>query len=177
MSMGNDSIDVHLGKRLRRRCRLLGLTQQQLARTLFPLGGLTKPQVRELAGRFHLPVASKRESYEICFVPNGDYAAFLEMYLRDKGSAAPAGDGEIVTSEGRTLGRHTGVHHFTVGQRKGLGIATGEPLYVDNTLHPANARLALARASGSRLSAFGLHWEDASKQNNGHFAPFSWKSA
>jgi hypothetical protein len=56
-------------------------------------------------------------------------------------------------------------------------VKTGEPLYVDNTLHPANARLALARASGSRLSAFGLHWEDASKQNNGHFAPFSWKSA
>ena len=99
---------------------LWGLTQAQLARTLFPLGGMTKPQVRALAGEFDLPVAQKDESYEICFVPNGDYAAFLDAYLRDKGIEPAATEGKIVDLEGRELGHHAGAHHFTVGQRKGL---------------------------------------------------------
>jgi tRNA-specific 2-thiouridylase len=109
---------------------LWGLTQAQLARTLFPLGGMTKPQVRALAGEFDLPVANKHESYEICFVPNGDYAAFLDAYLRDKGIDPAATEGKIVDREGHELGRHPGAHHFTVGQRKGLGVAAREPLYV-----------------------------------------------
>jgi tRNA-specific 2-thiouridylase len=112
---------------------LWGLTQQQLARTLFPLGGMTKSEVRLLAEEFQLPVAKKPESYEICFVPNGDYAAFMDAYLKQKGVPPQAVEGAIVHEDGRELGRHTGSHHFTVGQRKGLGIAAPEPLYVIST--------------------------------------------
>ncbi|MDQ1472900.1 MAG: tRNA-uridine 2-sulfurtransferase [Bryobacterales bacterium] len=109
---------------------LWGLTQEQLSRTLFPLGEMVKSEVRDLAVAFDLPVANKSESYEICFVPNGDYAAFMDAYLREKGVSREATEGRIVNEEGRELGRHTGAHHFTVGQRKGLGVAAPEPLYV-----------------------------------------------
>jgi tRNA-specific 2-thiouridylase len=109
---------------------LFGLTQRQLARTLFPLGGLTKPEVRELARGMGLAVAAKGDSQEICFVPNGDYAAFLAAYLKETGVPVELTRGEIVTSGGHKLGEHEGVHHFTIGQRRGLGVATGEPLYV-----------------------------------------------
>jgi tRNA-specific 2-thiouridylase len=109
---------------------LFGLTQPQLARTLFPLGGYNKAEVRRLAEDFELAVAAKGDSQEICFVPNGDYAAFLNAYLRHKGIPEPRTRGEIVSGDGKALGEHAGVHHFTVGQRRGLGIATGEPLYV-----------------------------------------------
>ncbi len=109
---------------------LFGLTQPQLARTLFPLGELTKPEVRELARSMDLAVAAKGDSQEICFVPNGDYAAFLSAYLKESGAAPEGTQGAIVTTAGRVLGEHAGVHHFTVGQRRGLGIAAGEPLYV-----------------------------------------------
>jgi len=114
---------------------LFGLTQAQLARTLFPLGGMIKSEVRELAHSFGLPVAAKSDSQEICFVPNGDYAAFLSAWLHENGGSPPPAPGPIVTTGGRTLGQHEGVHHFTVGQRRGLGVATGEPLYVIAT-HP-----------------------------------------
>ena len=109
---------------------LFGLTQPQLARTLFPLGEMTKPEVRSLARSMDLAVAAKGDSQEICFVPNGDYAAFLNAYLKEAGVESQSTAGEIVTADGRTLGRHEGVHHFTVGQRRGLGVAIGEPLYV-----------------------------------------------
>jgi tRNA-specific 2-thiouridylase len=109
---------------------LWGLTQDQLARTMFPLGEMTKPEVRALAEQFDLPVAKKHESYEICFVPNGDYAAFMDAYLRDKGIEPAVTDGAIVNASGEELGRHGGAHRFTVGQRKGIGIAAKEPLYV-----------------------------------------------
>jgi tRNA-specific 2-thiouridylase len=109
---------------------LFGLTQEQLARTLFPLGGYNKTEVRGLAHELGLAVASKGDSQEICFVPNGDYAAFMDAYLREKGIPDPETRGEIVTTAGKALGGHAGVHHFTVGQRRGLGIAAGEPLYV-----------------------------------------------
>jgi tRNA-specific 2-thiouridylase len=109
---------------------LFGLTQAQLARTLFPLGHLTKPEVRELANSLGLAVAVKPDSQEICFVPNGDYAAFMDAYLRESGVESARAGGEIVSEDGRVLGRHAGVHRFTVGQRKGLGIAAPEPLYV-----------------------------------------------
>jgi tRNA-specific 2-thiouridylase len=112
---------------------LFGLTQKQLARTLFPLGEMIKPEVRELAREMDLAVASKGDSQEICFVPNGDYAAFLNAYLKDKGVEPQSTRGSIVTTDGRTLGEHQGVHHFTVGQRKGLGISSKEPLYVIST--------------------------------------------
>jgi tRNA-specific 2-thiouridylase len=109
---------------------LFGLTQAQLARTLFPLGELKKPAVRELARAMDLTVAAKGDSQEICFVPNGDYAAFMSAYLKETGVAAQETRGEIVTADGRRLGEHDGVHHFTVGQRRGLGISAAEPLYV-----------------------------------------------
>lgn len=123
---------------------LWGLTQEQLARTLFPLGGMRKPEVRELARELDVPVAEKSDSQEICFVPNGDYAAFLDAYLREQGEAAPAVEGELVSTDGRVLARHSGVHHFTVGQRKGLGVAAGEPLYVIAT-DPATQRVTVGR--------------------------------
>jgi tRNA-specific 2-thiouridylase len=114
---------------------LFGLTQEQLSRTLFPLGSMTKPEVRELARKHSLAIAEKPDSQEICFVPGGDYKRFLEAYLSEQGSGSTDGDrdtlaGEMVTSDGEVIGEHTGVHNFTVGQRKGLGIATGSPLYV-----------------------------------------------
>ena len=109
---------------------LFGLTQRQLARTLFPLGEMIKTEVRTLARQMGLAVAEKDESYEICFVPNGDYAAFMDAYLHSKGIEMEQKRGEIVSTDGRTIGEHTGVHHFTVGQRRGLGIAAGQPLYV-----------------------------------------------
>ena len=91
---------------------------------------MNKTEVRELARELDLAVAAKGDSQEICFVPNGDYAAFIDAYLREKGIAEPQTRGEIVTADGKALGEHAGVHHFTVGQRRGLGIAAGEPLYV-----------------------------------------------
>jgi tRNA-specific 2-thiouridylase len=109
---------------------LFGLTQQQLSRTLFPLGAMTKPQVRELARELGVPIFSKPDSQEICFVPNGDYGAFIDAYFREQGIQPQTTTGEIVDTEGKVLGEHGGVHRFTVGQRKGLGIAAREPLYV-----------------------------------------------
>jgi tRNA-specific 2-thiouridylase len=109
---------------------LFGLTQGQLSRTLFPLGNLTKPEVRELARRHGLALAEKPDSQEICFVPGGDYKNFLDAYLAEQGEAMPDTAGELVTSDGQVIGEHPGIHNFTVGQRKGLGVATGAPLYV-----------------------------------------------
>src|SRR6266516_5308863 len=109
---------------------LFGLTQEQLSRTLFPLGGMTKPQVRELARQHGLALAEKPDSQEICFVPGGDYKNFLDAYLAERGDALPDTSGELVTTNGEVIGEHAGIHNFTVGQRKGLGVATGSPLYV-----------------------------------------------
>src|ERR1700746_3803773 len=109
---------------------LFGLTQEQLSRTLFPLGGMTKPQVRELARQYGLALAEKPDSQEICFVPGGDYKNFLDAYLAERGDALPDTSGELVTANGEVIGEHAGIHNFTVGQRKGLGVATGSPLYV-----------------------------------------------
>jgi len=109
---------------------LFGLTQEQLSRTLFPLGGMTKPEVRELARQHHLVIAEKPDSQEICFVPGGDYKRFLEAYLTEQGDIPADVGGEMVTTDGKVIGEHAGVHNFTVGQRKGLGVATGSPLYV-----------------------------------------------
>lgn len=109
---------------------LFGLTQEQLSRTLFPLGEMTKPQVRELARQHGLALAEKPDSQEICFVPGGDYKTFIDAYLAEQGDALPDTAGELVTANGEVVGEHTGIHNFTVGQRKGLGVATGSPLYV-----------------------------------------------
>ena len=109
---------------------LFGLTQEQLSRTIFPLGGMTKPEVRELARKHGLALAEKPDSQEICFVPGGDYKRFLDAYLEEQGDRLPDTSGELVTTDGKVIGEHGGIHNFTVGQRKGLGVATGSPLYV-----------------------------------------------
>ena len=106
---------------------LFSLTQAQLAGAVFPVGEFTKPEVREMARARALPVADKPDSHEICFVPDGDYAAFVE---RASGGATREAGGAIVDGAGHVLGTHDGVHRFTIGQRKGLRLSAGTPLYV-----------------------------------------------
>jgi len=122
---------------------LFELTQEQLARALFPLGHLTKAEVRRLAREFGLPVAEKPESQDLSFVPDGDYVRFVEQYV-ETGLVLDGEDplaeerrtlprprrGEIVTTDGRVVGHHEGIHRYTIGQRRGLGIALGRPVYV-----------------------------------------------
>jgi tRNA-uridine 2-sulfurtransferase len=139
---------------------LFGLTQKQMSRTLFPVGDLQKSEVREIAGRLGLPVAAKQDSQEICFVPNGDYAAFIDAYLHERGEEPPAAHGEITTGEGKVLGEHSGVHHFTVGQRRGLRLATGEPLYVIAT-EPESQRVIVGGVEellSSSLNVTDVNW-------------------
>jgi tRNA-uridine 2-sulfurtransferase len=139
---------------------LFGLTQAQLARTMFPLGAFEKSAVRELARELGIPTAEKPDSQEICFVPNGDYAAFIDSYFREQGISPEETRGELVTTDGRVAGEHAGVHHFTVGQRRGIGIAAREPLYVIAT-EPATRRVIigsnddLLRAS---MRVGGVNW-------------------
>jgi tRNA-specific 2-thiouridylase len=123
---------------------LWGLTQDQLSRTAFPLGSMVKSEVRELAREFNLPVAEKGDSQEICFVPNGDYAAFIEAYFREQGVESTYTRGEIVSTDGSVLGEHEGAHHFTIGQRRGLRVATGQALYVIET-DPKTQRVVVGR--------------------------------
>jgi tRNA-specific 2-thiouridylase len=134
---------------------LFPLTQAQLAAALFPVGDLEKAAVREYARRRRLPVADKPDSREICFVPDGDYARFVAR-------RAPAAErpGVITDAAGRILGRHDGVHRFTVGQRKGLGLATGKPLYVIALDAEANRVVVGPREAleTRTLTASGVHW-------------------
>ncbi len=139
---------------------LFGLTQEQLARAEFPLGELTKQEVREIARRLAVPVAEKPESQEICFVPSGSYARFIESYIQEQeGVSRGAGDeirklgesGEIVSTSGDVIGRHNGLHHYTVGQRRGLGFAVGRPVFVV-ALDRANNRLIVGEDSDLRRS-------------------------
>ena len=109
---------------------LWGLSQEQLSRSEFPLGELSKEEVRAIAHRAALPVADKPESMELCFVPNGNYVQFIHAYASESKIPLSSGDGEIVTESGEVLGRHNGIHNFTIGQRKGLGFSAGKPLYV-----------------------------------------------
>jgi tRNA-uridine 2-sulfurtransferase len=112
---------------------LFELSQSQLSKAIFPLGDLEKTQVRQLARKYSLPVAEKQDSQEICFIPDGDYAAFVEQY-HDEITGCKAKSifprGKILDTEGRVLGTHSGIHHYTIGQRRGLGIAHPVPLYV-----------------------------------------------
>jgi len=109
---------------------LFGLTQEQLAHAEFPLGEMTKQEVRALARARHLPVAEKPDSQEICFVPTGSYRQFIDAYLAEQRRPPESAAGEVVSIDGRVLGEHRGIQNFTVGQRKGLGMAVGAPLYV-----------------------------------------------
>jgi tRNA-specific 2-thiouridylase len=111
---------------------LFGLTQEQLAHTLFPLGHLTKPEVREIARESKLALADKPDSQEICFIPGGDYKQFIANYLEEQGRPMPSSSGELISTAGKPLGKHEGVHNFTIGQRKGLGLSSPNPLYVLN---------------------------------------------
>ncbi|MBF0187718.1 MAG: tRNA 2-thiouridine(34) synthase MnmA [Magnetococcales bacterium] len=104
---------------------LFTLTRNQMQRVLFPLGGLHKRETRAMAERFGLHLAEKRESQDVCFVPDGDYGAFFQQH--GSGLVRP---GPIVTRDGAVLGEHRGIVHYTIGQRRGLGVAVGEPLYV-----------------------------------------------
>ncbi len=118
---------------------LYRLTQEQLSRTVMPLGPYTKDQVRRIAAERGLPVASKSDSQEICFVPDDDYAGYVEANAGDRIRRS----GEFVDVEGNVLGIHRGIIHYTVGQRKGLGIAMGRPVYV-KAIIPEKDQVVLA---------------------------------
>lgn len=139
---------------------LFGLTQEQLAHTLFPLGRLTKPEVRAIAREHGLRLAEKPDSQEICFIPGGDYKQFLTAYLEEQGEEVPVTAGELVATSGEVIGRHDGISSFTVGQRKGLGVASSSPLYVLN-IDPASHRVTVgadAELATRTLRARQLNW-------------------
>ena len=143
---------------------LFEMTQKQLARAVFPLGEMTKPEVREVARGLGLDTADKAESQEICFVPDGDYARFVEDYARNEMGGAAARialeGGEIATTDGVVIGEHSGLHHYTIGQRRGIGVSSPEPLYVvkiDVPLH----RLVVGKRTELYSRAFvanGVNW-------------------
>ncbi len=118
---------------------LFGVSPEALRHTVFPCGGLTKPEIRALAAQAGLRVADKPDSQEICFVPDNDYAGFVS---RHRGAAMPETAGEFVDVAGRPIGEHTGYERFTVGQRRGLGIAFGEPRFVLR-IEPDSRRVVL----------------------------------
>jgi tRNA-specific 2-thiouridylase len=138
------------------------LTQAQLSRAMFPLGEMSKPEARDAARQHGLAgVAEKKESQEICFVPDGDYAGFIDRYLEAENEQTRLpGAGEIVDTTGRVIGQHEGIHHYTIGQRRGIGIADERPLYVlsinsnENriTVGPSEDLLA------SEFTAAGVNW-------------------
>jgi tRNA-uridine 2-sulfurtransferase len=153
---------------------LFGLTQEQLSRTLFPLGGYQKAEVREIAAQRGLAIAVKPDSQEICFIPGGDYKAFITAYLGEQGEEIPDTAGELVSTGGEVIGRHTGIHNFTIGQRKGLGVqlrragspggpgssGSSDPLYVIQIDHASNRVTvgADAEATTRSLRARELNW-------------------
>jgi len=144
------------------------LTQDQLSRALFPLGEMSKPEVREVARDHSLAVAEKSESQEICFVPDGNYAGFIDRYLESEDAADRLpGEGEIVNAAGAVVGHHQGIHHYTVGQRRGIGIASAQPLYVINIEAPRN--LVVVGNQDELLSreftAAGVNWVAFDKPN------------
>jgi tRNA-specific 2-thiouridylase len=139
---------------------LFGLTQEQLAHALFPLGRLKKPEVRKMARQYGLKLAEKPDSQEICFIPDGDYKQFLSAYLEEQGKRVPDTAGEVVSSSGQALGRHEGIFNFTIGQRKGLGVSSPTPLYVLK-IDPASHQVTVGankELATRRLRAQGLNW-------------------
>ena len=134
---------------------LYDLTQEQLAHISFPLGSMPKTETRRIAEEQGFLNAKKRDSQDICFVPDGDYAKVIALHT---GEACPPGD--FVDSEGRVLGRHKGIIHYTIGQRKGLGIAAAQPLYV-SAIDPQRNTVVLgsdASLYARALTAERFHW-------------------
>jgi len=135
---------------------LWGLSQEQLSRSEFPLGELTKEEVRSLARRVNLPVAEKPDSMELCFVPNGNYVQFIDAYSRERGVPLKDAEGEILNEDGEIIGHHHGVHNFTIGQRRGLGFAAGKPLYV-LSIDPERNRVVVGEDDALRKQTFEVH--------------------
>jgi tRNA-specific 2-thiouridylase len=129
---------------------LFPLTRKQLSRCVFPVGGLTKPQVREVARKLDLRIAEKPESQEICFVPDNDHRALLKERLGDR-----VRPGEFVSPEGEVVGTHAGHQLFTIGQRKGLGVALGRPVYVVS-IDPDTNRVVLGDDEDLRSREFDV---------------------
>ena len=137
------------------------LTQSQLSRAMFPLGEMSKPEAREAARSHRLAVAEKKESQEICFVPDGDYAGFIDRYLESEGETNRLpGAGEIVDTTGRVIGQHNGIQRYTIGQRRGIGIADERPLYVISLDVEKNQVVVGADQSllKSEFVAAGVNW-------------------
>src|SRR6266567_1889178 len=137
------------------------LTQDQLSRAMFPLGEMSKPEARDAARQHHLAVAEKAESQEICFVPDGDYAGFIDRYLEaeDATGRLPSA-GEIVDTGGRVIGAHTGIHRYTIGQRRGIGVAGERPLYV-LSIDATQNRVVVGEQEGLQQRSFiaaGVNW-------------------
>lgn len=137
------------------------LTQEQLSRSLFPLGEMSKPEVRDVARQSNLAIAEKAESQEICFVPDGNYSGFIDRYLAAAGATEPLpAAGQIVDASGAVVGTHTGIHRYTIGQRRGIGIASERPLYVldidaqKNQVTVGEAEELLT----SEFTAAGVNW-------------------
>ncbi|NTU57418.1 MAG: tRNA 2-thiouridine(34) synthase MnmA [Chlorobiaceae bacterium] len=141
------------------------LTREDLTKTRFPLGGYTKPEVREMARSFGVLAAEKKESQEICFVPHDDYCAYLASAI--PGLESQVAGGEIVDEEGRVIGKHRGYPFYTIGQRRGLGISTGEPVYVTE-IDAAHNRIHVGskeRLKNRTIIASGINWTGADKPN------------
>ena len=120
---------------------LYSLTQEQLAHTLMPVGDYTKEEIRQIAEEAGLPVAHKPDSQEICFIPDNDYAAFIDREAKER---VPK-PGNFVTTDGQVLGRHLGITHYTVGQRKGLNLAMGRPVFVQE-IRPDTNQVVIGEA-------------------------------
>ncbi|HEY3102889.1 MAG TPA: tRNA 2-thiouridine(34) synthase MnmA [Pyrinomonadaceae bacterium] len=137
------------------------LRQDQLSRALFPLGEMSKPDARDAARRNDLAVAEKKESQEICFVPDGDYSGFIDRYLEaEQQTARLPGAGEIVTTNGKVIGTHSGIHRYTIGQRRGIGVADARPLYVLN-VDPSQNRVMVGyddELLSDEFTAAGVNW-------------------
>jgi len=134
---------------------LFGIGRETLARTLLPLGGMTKAEVRACARRFGLTLSAKPESQDICFVPDGDYAGLVRRRCPEAFAEGP-----VLDVQGRRIGRHAGLPNYTIGQRRGLGLALGEPCYVV-AIDPARNALTVGPRSalaGTRLTASGMRW-------------------
>ena len=134
---------------------LYNLTQEQLSKTLMPVGEYTKDQIRTFAEELGLPVAHKPDSQEICFVPDGDYAKFIE---ENSGKKIP--EGNFVWTDGTVIGKHKGITHYTIGQRKGLGLAMGRPVVVTE-IRPETSEVVIGEADDvfrTTLRADRLNW-------------------